>query len=264
MTINRNTNEIATKKTFLSALIITYNEEHNIKNVLNDLDFADEIIVVDSFSTDKTVAISTAYKNVKVVQYAFENYAVQRNHAISLATHSWILFLDADERLTPELKKEMIKTIHQKDSFSAYYCRRTFMFNKTRLRFSGWQTDKIVRLFKKETAQYDLGKIVHENLTVNGKTGKLKNRLFHYSYRSYSDYKQKMNTYGKLKAIEEFNKGTKPTFFHFYVRPVYQFLYQYVIRMGILDGKKGIVICYLNAYSVYIRFQELKRVRLNH
>ena len=264
MTINRNTNEIATKKTFLSALIITYNEEHNIKNVLSDLDFADEIIVVDSFSTDETIAIAATHKNVKVVQHHFENFAAQRNHAISLANHSWILFLDADERLTAELKKEIIKTIHQKEAAVAYYCCRTFMFKNTKLQFSGWQTDKIIRLFNKEKAQYDLAKIVHEKLTVNGKTGKLKNRLIHYSYRSYNDYKQKMNTYGKLKAIEEFNKGTKPTFFHFYARPVYQFLYQYIMRMGILDGKKGIIICYLNSYSVFVRFQELKKIRLNN
>jgi glycosyltransferase involved in cell wall biosynthesis len=264
MTINRSKDEISSNKIFLTALIITYNEEHNIKNVLNDLNFADEIIVVDSFSTDKTVAIAADHKNVKVVQHPFENYPSQRNYAISLATHSWILFLDADERLTTQLKEEIIETIHDKNSFSAYYCRRAFMFKNIKLHFSGWQTDKIIRLFKKEKAQYDLGKIVHEKLTVSGKIGKLKNELIHYSFRSYDEYRQKMSIYGRLKAIEEFNKGTKPTFFHFYVRPVYQFLYQYVIRMGILDGKKGIVICYLNAYSVYIRFQELKRVRLNH
>jgi len=263
MIINRNSDQIASNKTFLSALIITYNEEHNIKNVLNDLDFADEIIVVDSFSTDKTVEIAANHKNVKVVQHPFENYPIQRNYAISLATHSWILFLDADERITDELKEEIIETIHDKNSFSAYYCCRTFMFKNIKLHFSGWQTDKIIRLFKKEKAQYDLEKIVHEKLMVSGKTGKLKNKLIHYSYRSYTDYKRKMDAYGKSKAIQEFNKGTKPTYFHFYLRPLYQFLYQYIIRMGILDGEKGIIICYFNAYSVYIRFQELKKIRAN-
>ncbi|MEZ7498816.1 glycosyltransferase family 2 protein [Flavobacterium sp. Arc3] len=264
MSINRNRDRISSNKVFLSALIITHNEEHNIKNVLSNLDFADEIIVVDSYSTDKTVSIATAHKNVRVIQHTFENYPTQRNYAISLASHSWILFLDADERITAELKEEIIRTIHDTDSFSAYYCYRTFMFKNTKLRFSGWQTDRIMRIFNKEKALYDLEKIVHEKLTVSGKTGKLKNKLIHYSYRSYNDYKQKMDAYGKLKAIEEFNKGTKPTFFHFYLRPIYQFLYQYIIRMGILDGQKGIVICYLNAYSVYIRFQELKKIRVNN
>ena len=248
----------------LSALIITYNEEHNIGPVIENLDIADEIIIVDSFSTDETTRIATTYNNVTVVQHPFENYATQRNYAISLAQNPWILFLDADERLTEELKKEILKTIQLKDAFSAYYFYRTFMFKNTKLHFSGWQTDKIFRLFKKEKAQYPLQKIVHEKLVVNGTTGKLKNKLIHFSYKDYSSYKQKMVYYGKLKAIEEFNKGTKPSCFHFYIRPLYQFVYQYIIRLGIFDGKKGIIICFLNAYSVYIRFQELKKLRSNN
>ena len=248
----------------LSALIITYNEEHNIASVIENLDIADEIIVVDSFSTDETTKIAATYNKVTVVQHPFENYATQRNYAISLAKNSWILFLDADERLTPELKEEIVETIQLKEAYSAYYFYRTFMFKNTKIRFSGSQSDKIFRLFKKENAHYNLDKIVHEKLIVTGKTGKLKNKLIHYSYRNYSDYKQKMIFYGKLKAKEEFKKGIKPTFFHFYIRPLYQFIYQYIIRLGIFDGKKGIIICFLNAYSVYIRFQELKKLRSNN
>jgi glycosyltransferase involved in cell wall biosynthesis len=245
----------------ISVLIITLNEENQIQKLLQDLDFADEIIVVDSFSTDKTVAIASAHKHVTVIQHAFESYPAQRNYAISLAIHPWVLFLDADERLTAELKEEIIATIHRKDALSAYYCSRSFMYKNVRLHFSGWQTDKIIRLFKKEKAQYDLTKIVHEKLIVTGKTGKLKNKLEHYTYRNYNEYKQKMNNYGKLKALEEFSKETKPNFFHFYIRPLYQFLYQYLVRLGILDGKNGLIICYLNAYSVYVRFQELKNIQ---
>lgn len=248
----------------LSALIITYNEENNIESVIKDLDFAAEIIVIDSFSTDQTVAIASGFTNVKVVQHAFENYAKQRNFALNLAQNNWILFLDADERLGSELKDEIIEIIHQKESHSAYYFYRTFMFKATKLHFSGWQTDKIFRLFQKDKAHYALQKIVHEKLIVNGSIGKLKNKLIHYSYKDYSSYKQKMILYGKLKAKEEFSKGTQPHFFHFYIRPLYQFLYQYLIRMGILDGKKGIIICYLNALSVHARFQELKKIKANN
>ena len=261
MTNDRKPKATPDKNTLLSALIITYNEEHNIKYVLEDLDFADEILVIDSFSTDKTVQMAQSHKNVKVIQHAFENYASQRNFALSLATCPWILFLDADERLSPALKKEIIQTIQNKDSLAAYYCYRTFMFNNTQLHFSGWQTDKVVRLFRKEKAHYSLQKTVHEKLIVSGKTAKLKNKLIHYSYRDFSSYKEKMLLYGKLKANEEFAKGTKPFFFHFYLRPCYQFINQYVLRLGILDGKQGIVICYLNALSVYARFQELKKMR---
>lgn len=249
------------QKQALTALVITYNEEQNIKAVLDHLAFADEIIVVDSFSSDKTFEIASSFKNVKAAQRVFDNFAAQRNYALSLATNSWILFIDADERLTTELEKEIRIIINEQDSASAYFMYRTFMFQNKKLRFSGWQTDKIIRLFKKEDAHYNYEKIVHEKLIVNGATGKLKNRLIHYSYSNYDDYKQKMILYGQLKAQEELVKKTKPLFFHFYVRPVYQFLNQYIIRLGFFDGKKGIIICYLNALSVAERFQELKRLR---
>ena len=254
---------ILSEKQFLTALVITYNEEQNIKTVLDHLAFADEIIVVDSFSTDKTFEIASDFKNTKVVQRVFDNFASQRNYALSLASNSWILFVDADERLTEELEKEITFIINHENSADAYFIRRNFMFQNSRLRFSGWQTDKIIRLFKKESAIYNHEKIVHEKLIVNGKIGKLKNKLIHYSYSDFEDYKQKMIFYGKLKAKEEFIKNTKPNIFHFYVRPVYQFLNQYLLRFGILDGKKGIIICYLNALSVAVRFQELKKIRIS-
>lgn len=252
---------ILPKKEALTALIITYNEEQNIKTVLDHLAFADEIIVVDSYSTDQTFEIASAFKNVKVVQRVFDNFASQRNYALSLATNSWILFIDADERLTPELEQEIDLIINQQNSAAAYFMYRTFMFKNKKLHFSGWQTDKIIRLFKKENAIYNHEKIVHEKLIVEGNTGKLKNKLIHYSYSNYVDYKQKMILYGQLKAQEELLKKTNPNFFHFYIRPFYQFLNQYIIRLGILDGKKGIIICYLNALSVAVRFQELKKLK---
>lgn len=253
--------QIQYKKLDLSALIITYNEENNIAALIEDLDFADEIIIVDSFSTDNTVKIAQSYKNVQVFQYAFENYATQRNYAISLASNSWILFLDADERLTHALKEEIIQTLLRKKQHSAYYFYRTSMFKNSKINFSGRQTEKIFRLFKKDKAYYNVHKTVHEKLIVTDSVGVLKNKLIHFSYNDYSSYKQKMIRYGELKSEEELIKGTKPFVFHYYIRPAYQFLYLYIIRLGILDGKKGIIICYLNALSVYVRFQKLKRMK---
>jgi len=249
------------QKQSLSALVITYNEEHNIREVLNNLVFADEIIVVDSFSTDKTFEIASSYKNVKAFQRTFDNFALQRNYTIDLASNPWILFIDADERVTPELQHEINTIINQEKSASAYFMHRDFIFKDRKLRFSGWQTDKIIRLFKKENAFYNLNKIIHEKLIVNGDIKTLKNRLTHYSYFNYDAYKQKMIFYGQLKAQEELMKNTNPTFFHFFIRPAYQFLNQYVFRFGFLDGKKGIIICYLNALSVAERFRELKKIK---
>ena len=252
--------KIETIKLPLSALVITYNEEKYIKDVINDLDFAEEIIVVDSYSTDATPKIVQESAKAKLVQNKFVDYTSQRNFAIDLAENPWILFLDADEKFTPQLKEEVIQTIQLKKTSSAYLFYRTFMFQEEELHFSGWQTDKIFRLFKKDKARYISERLVHEKLKVDGKTSKLKNKLIHFSYTNYETYKCKMISYGKFKAKEESNKGIKPNFYHFYLHPAYKFCYQYFIRLGFLDGKKGVTICYLNALSVVARYQELKRM----
>lgn len=244
----------------ISVLIITLNEEINLRELLPDLTFADEVIVVDSYSTDGTKAISESFDNVKFIENTFENYTLQRNFAIDQAKNEWILFLDADERIPVKLKEEIIQTINNPNTNVAYFLYRKFMFMKKPLHFSGWQTDKNVRLFKRGTAKYTNSKLVHEKLIINGTVGKLKNKLIHYSYSDYDSYKQKMVYYGKLKARELFIKGIEPNAFHFIIKPVYKFLHSYILRLGILDGKKGLIICYLNALSVYVRYPELKKL----
>lgn len=248
------------EKQKLSVLIITLNEEQHIKSLLEDIDFADEIIVVDSYSTDKTVSIVESFKNVKLIQNRFVDYTSQRNFALDKAKNSWVLFIDADERLTPELKSEITATINSENTASAYFIYRIFMFKNSRLNFSGWQTDKIFRLFDKSKCRYNEERTVHEKLIVNGEIATLKNKLIHFSYSSYKDYKSKMYNYGILKANEKFAKGIKPYFLLLLLHPLYTFLYQFIIRFGFLDGKKGVIICYLNAYSVYIRYKELRRI----
>ncbi|WP_289658042.1 glycosyltransferase family 2 protein [Flavobacterium panacagri] len=251
---------IFSSKQKLSALIITLNEELHIKSLLENLDFADEIIVVDSFSNDKTVAIVNSFKNVILIQNKFENFTTQRNFALQQASYNWVLFIDADERVTPELKSEIISILQNPKSASAYLTYRIFKFKNKNLLFSGWQTDKIFRLFDKSKCSYVEEKLVHEKLLVNGTIEKTKNKIIHYSYKNYHDYKLKMINYGTLKAIEKFKKGQKSTFLMPFLHPSYKFLYQFIIRLGFLDGIKGIIICYLNAYSVYIRYIKLKEL----
>lgn len=244
----------------ISVLIITLNEEVHMYELLSDLDFADEVIVVDSYSTDNTKSICESFKNVRFIENKFENYTTQRNFAIDQALNNWILFIDADERLTPALKEEILQTVERDDEVSAYLFYRKFYFKKKILRFSGWQTDRIFRLFKKDKCRYTQERLVHEKLDVDGKITYFKNRLIHYSYADYESYKRKMVAYGKLKAREKYQTGFKPTVFHKYGHSTYNFLYQYLIRLGILDGRKGIIICYLNALSVSARYKELHRL----
>lgn len=248
------------QKNKITGLVITFNEEKNIEEVILNLDFVDELIIVDSYSTDKTVAIVNKYPHVKFIQNKFENYTSQRNLALQYASHQWILFVDADERVSEKLKNEIIETINNQTEHTAFYFYRKFMFQGKHLRFSGWQTDKNIRLFLKDKAGYVSDKLVHEKLSINGSVGKLKNKLIHYSFTDYESYKQKMIYYGKLKAKELFLKGIKPNAFHFIIKPAYKFLYSYIFRFGILDGKKGIQVCYLNALSIYVRYPELKKL----
>ena len=246
----------------ISAVLITFNEDIHINAVLENVKFADEIIVVDSFSTDGTVEKIKQHPNVKLIQRPFENYTDQKSYALEQATNDWVLFLDADERVPDRLRNEILETVNSKEaSADALYFYRVFMFKNKILRFSGWQRDKNYRLFKKSKVHFTQDRIVHETLVVDGQSGVLKNKLIHYSYKNYEDYKGKMIKYGQMKAVEEFKKDYSPNLYHFIFRPFYKFFNHYILRFGVLDGKKGFIICYLNALGVYSRYKELKQLR---
>lgn len=242
----------------ISALIITLNEAKNIALVIKNLSFADEVIVVDSYSEDETVKIAESFSNVKVYQNTFIDFTKQRNFALGKANYEWILFMDADERVTTDLRNEILQTVERDQTADAYFFYRKFMFKEKPLNFSGWQTDKNIRLFKKSKCKYTDERLVHEVLRVNGKVSHMENKLIHYSYSSYNSYKNKMLNYSSLKAKELHQKGIKPNAFHYIIKPAYKFLYDYIVRLGFLDGKKGMIICYLNALSVYKRYPKLK------
>lgn len=244
----------------ISGLLITYNEANHINQVIKNIDFVDEIIVVDSFSTDGTFEMLKALKHVKVIQREFKNFADQRNFAIKQATKDWILFIDADERITKKLQKELQDAIGIPSNTVAYMFKRKYFFKQKRIRFCGFQTDTTYRLFKKGFFKYNEAKIVHEMPIVNGKSKILKNDMLHYCFDSSAHYKSKMEHYSSLKALELFKKGKKPNAFHFYIRPLYKFIVNYIFRLGFLDGPQGFKICYLSAYGVYYRYKELKNL----
>ena len=240
--------------------MIVYNEVNHIKEVVENVNFANEIIVVDSFSTDGTLEAIAPLKNVKSIQHKFKNFADQRNFALQQATHDWVLFIDADERLTEELKTEIQTTINNPTAAVAFMVKRLYFFNKKRIYFSGFQTDTTYRLFKKDRIKYIEDKIVHEMPQIDGKTEVLKNNMLHYCFDSAPHYKAKMEHYASLKALELFKKGKKPNAFHFIFRPGYKFIFNYFFRLGFLDGKAGFQICYLSAYGVYYRYKELEKL----
>jgi glycosyltransferase involved in cell wall biosynthesis len=244
----------------ITALVITYNEIGYIENCLKSIEFADEIIVVDSYSTDGTYEYLCSQPNVRAIQHPFKNYTTQKAFTLEHASNDWVIFVDADEFVTPDLQKEIIETVNGSKEHAAYWFRRKFMFQQSQLRFSGWQTDKNYRLFRKSKVRFSSKRIVHETLEVDGTSGTLSEKLTHYCYRDYTDYKRKMVLYGKLKAKEALQKGKNFNLGMLFGKPTFTFVYNYFFRLGFLDGLKGIKICYLNALGDWERYLELRRL----
>ena len=244
--------------TKITAIIPTFNEESNIQSALDSVSFADEIIVIDSFSTDATVEIVKA-NNAILLQREFDDFSNQKNFAIAKASNNWIFLLDADEEVSENLKSEIIATVNSQTSFSGFYVYRNFFFKAKKLRFSGWKRDKVTRLFRKDSCKY-VGK-VHEKIVTNGEVGFLKEKLNHYSYKNYNQYKNKLKNYAKLQAKELVEKGQVITPYHLGIKLFIRFLIQYVIQLGVLDGYKGFVISWVHAYGVWRRYVEVLKLK---
>lgn len=242
----------------LSALVITYNEAENLTDLLEGLDFAGEIIVVDSFSTDNTIEILKKFPHVSYFQRRFENFSDQRNFALGLAKNNWILFTDADERIPGSLQQEIAHELLNPGDTVAYSIKRQFYFRDKPLRFSGYQSNKAIRLFRKDYGKYDHKKLVHEVPLISGKVKVLKNKLDHYSYKDRASYQNKIDSYARLRAQELYLQGLQPNAFHFYIKPAYRFIRHFIIRLGFLDGKSGIIMSHLEATGVKKRYQYLK------
>jgi len=244
--------------TKITAIIPTFNEESNIQKALDSVDFADEIIVIDSFSTDKTVAI-VKESNAILLQRVFDNFSNQKNFAIEKASNKLVFLLDADETIPKNLKEEILYTIKSKTDFNAFYVYRNFFFKKRSLNFSGWRRDKVIRLFRKDSCRY-VGK-VHEEISTKGKVGFLKGKINHYSYKNYNQYKNKLKNYAKLQAQELLEKGLIVTPYHLFLKPFIRFFIQFMIRLGILDGYKGFIISWAHAFGVWRRYVEVLNLK---
>ncbi len=245
----------------ITAIIPTLNEAINIVDAIKSVNFADEIIVIDSYSTDKTLLLAKKH-DVIILQRKFDDFSSQKNFAISKAKYNWIYVLDADERITPALRKEILETIKKPDDFVGFYIYRNFYFVGRKLKYSGWQHDKAIRLFRKDKCKYN-GKLVHENIDADGKVGFLKNKLEHYSYRNYNHYIEKLNNYASLQAKMLFREGKKVTLFHILVKPPLRFLIQYFIKLGILDGFRGFMVSVMLSYGVLARYIKLWLLKQN-
>lgn len=246
----------------ITAIIPTKNEIDNIEAAIASIDFADEVLVIDSFSNDGTFEKACTLAT-KVIQRNFDFYGAQKNHAISQAKHEWILLVDADERVTPELKSEII-SILKKDqiNYDAFNIKRINHFMGQRVNYSGWRNDSVIRLFKKKVCKYD-NRNVHEALIVKGTVGQLTHKLLHYSYRDFNTYMQKMNGYASLQAKDYDKKTGHLTPYHFIIKPFWGFVKHYIVQSGFRDGVVGLTIGYIQGYVVFMRYVKLWLLRKN-
>ncbi|MCF6212673.1 MAG: glycosyltransferase family 2 protein [Flavobacteriaceae bacterium] len=245
----------------ITAIIPTLNEEIHIEDAIKSVSFADEIIVIDSFSTDATITLAKKH-DVTIIQRVFDDYSTQKNYAIDKAKHNWIYILDADERVTPKLREEILKQMKNPGDFVAFNAYRTFYFAGKKLNYSGWQHDKVIRLFRKDKCRYN-GRIVHERIDAQGEVGVFKNKLEHYTYRSFNHFIGKLNRYATLKAQILYKKNKRVTLFHILIKPPFKFFIHYFIRLGILDGFPGFIISVVLAYGVLARYIKLWLLKHN-
>lgn len=243
-----------------SAIIITYNEERNIRRCLESLrGIADEIIVVDSYSQDKTREICESM-GAKVVQHAFNGYADQKNRGIAMATHPYILSLDADEELSAELKASILRV--KKDwTHDGYEMNRMTSYCGRWIRHGAWYPDRKLRLFDKRLGKWTGGKI-HEKVSMDAAAtiGRLKGDILHYSFYTVEEHVQTMNEYSTIKARVKYDKGIRPGLFRFCVHPVVRFLRDFLIKGGFRDGFYGYVIARNNAFNVYLTYVKVREL----
>ena len=257
-----NFNKLFTQHKFfpLSAVIITYNEEEHLEKCLASLvDVCDEIIVVDSFSTDKTEEICRHY-NVIFIQHKFEGYIEQKNFAIQQATHNYILSLDGDEALSDELK-ESILGIKAHWDHDGFYSSRLNNYCGQWIKHSDWYPDKKLRLFKKGSGKWK-GINPHDSYRLkNGKKkGVLEGDLFHWIYRDYDEHKEKVENFSNIASKAYYKLGIKSNYFKIITRPSWAFFKSYFLRLGILDGKNGYRICKQSFNVTLLKYQKLYKL----
>jgi glycosyltransferase involved in cell wall biosynthesis len=239
----------------LSVTLITRNEAANLEEALASVAWADEIVVVDSCSTDDTAAIARRFTD-RVVVRDWPGYIAQKNHAASLATHDWILSLDADERVTPALAGEIRQLLAGEPGDAAYRIPRVTWHLGRWVRTTDWYPEYQTRLYDRRAARWT-GRYVHEAVAVDGRTGQLRGEIQHFPYRDIADHLETIDRYTTLAARQMNEDGRRVRLFDVAAHPPLAFLRNYVAKGGIRDGGAGFVISALNSYYVFLKFAKL-------
>ena len=246
----------------ISAILITKNETLNLRECLLSIqDLVSEIIIVDSQSTDDTIEIAKEFGAKIFITDDWPGFGIQKNRALDKATNDWVLSIDADERLTPALTQEIREAILNRGDITCFSIPRLSQFCGKFIHHCGWYPDYVDRLFLKGTARFS-DHLVHERLLPDGKSKKLSNHLLHYSYRSFEQVLQKVNSYSTLGAEQAFRNGKSTTVYSAILHGAWAFIRTYFLKLGFLDGWHGYALSVSNAQSSYYKY--IKLLHLNN
>lgn len=244
----------------ISAFIIAFNEEDQIEACVRSVLFCDEVLVIDSFSTDRTVQIAESL-GARVVQRAWPGYREQKAFGLATSTHEWVLNLDADERVTPALQEEILGILRQqrRDNSSAiagYYINRVVFYLGRWWRLGGWYPEYRMRFFRKSTVTWG-GIDPHEKPIVDGRTAYLKGELEHYTYHNLDEQFQRLHSLSTLAAREDYKRGKRASLFKLMVNPVLRVLKFYVIKRGYREGRAGLIVAVAEGYYTFMKYAKL-------
>lgn len=240
----------------VSAYVIAYNDEPNIRACLESVSWADELIVVDSYSTDATEKISREFTD-KVYQHEFKGFGRLRNDAVAHTTHEWVFSLDTDERATPELREEIRRVLEREPQADAYFVPRRNYFLGRWILHSGWYPDyRQPQLFRKSRMRYR-EELVHEGFDLEGRAGYLTSHVLQYPFRDLDHYLAKMDRYTDLMAWRMVEQGRRFRTHQLVTHPCFTFLKMYLGQAGFLDGMPGLILSGLYAYYTFIKYAKL-------
>lgn len=243
----------------LSVALIVNNEEQNIRDCLESVSWADEIVVVDSHSTDRTIEICRSYTS-RIFIRKWTGYAEQKQFAIDKCRNEYVLNIDADERVREELRDEILELLSSAELADGYFIARRSRFLGKWIRYAGWYPGYQLRLFKRSRARVSCSR-VHEGVIVDGRTEKLRNDLDHFSHPSLFVSLEKLDRYSSLEALDRLNRK-KVRWYHFIFHPLSAFLVKYVRQKGFLDGIHGYLLCWISAFLkmvLYMKIWHLQR-----
>ncbi|MHC4870901.1 MAG: glycosyltransferase family 2 protein [Planctomycetota bacterium] len=240
----------------LTVLVPCFNNEDIIRDCLESVKWADEVYVVDSGSSDKTREIALEYTD-RIVVHEYINSAAQKNWAIPLCSHEWVMVIDTDERATPELQKEIQELLAGSPAHDGYYIDRQNHFFGIPISTCGWERDDCLRLFKRDISRYQ-DRHVHADVIVDtGNIGRLTGKLLHFTYNCFDQYLEKFGRYTTWSAKDLLQAGKKPGFKNLLLRPIFRFFKMYILRKGFKDGVPGLILCGLAAMSVFMKYAKL-------